>query len=115
MAAQRHPCPSDGGAGAARVGAGGSFGHATAPRAMPKASPAYVSNAVRAHGGEAAEDMSSRKRTNLFRRRRARTFGRQALGPCVRRDDGEGVGRWVLALAGTTGGCVCGGDLGLVG
>src|ERR1700754_3225420 len=66
MAAQRHPCPSDGGAGAARVGAGGSFGHVTASRAMPKASPPYASDHVRAHGGEAAEDMSSRQRTILF-------------------------------------------------
>src|SRR6201989_916188 len=94
MAAQRHPCPSDGGAGAARVGADGSSGHVTALRAMPKASPAYVSENVRAHGGEVAEDMSSRQRTNLFRRWRGGTFGRPALGPCFRRDDGgrEGVG-----------------------
>src|ERR1700743_1165330 len=75
MAAQRHPFPSDGGAGAARVGAGGSSGHVTAPRAMPKASPPYASEYVRAHvanetvsapGDEAAEDMRSRQRTIAF-------------------------------------------------
>src|SRR6201989_1159979 len=113
MAAQRHPFPSDGGAGAARVGAGGSSGHVTAPRAMPKASPPYASENVRALGGEAAEDMSSRQRTNLFRRRRSGTFGRQALGPCFRRDDdgASGAGsllsqgrRWGVGRAGTTGG-----------
>src|ERR1700754_1918668 len=87
MAAQRHPCPSDGGAGAARVGAGGSFGHVTAPRAMPKASQPYASENVRAHGGEAAEDMSSRQRTNLF------------VGDGAAR---SGVRRWVPACAGTT-------------
>src|ERR1700750_542632 len=51
---KRHPCPSDGGAGAARVGADGSFGHVTAPRAMPKASPPYASESVRAQSGKAA-------------------------------------------------------------
>src|ERR1700754_1355669 len=87
MAAQRHPFPSDGGAGAARVGAGGSFGHVRTLRARPKASLAYASNTVRARGGEAAEDMSSRWRTNLF------VGGVVAL---------SGVRRWVPAFAGTT-------------
>src|ERR1700743_3533565 len=102
MAAQRHPFPSDGGAGAARVGAGGSSGHVTAPRAMPKASQPYASENVRAHGGEAAGDMSSRQRTNLF------------VGDAVAPSDTRrwvpafagttvGVGRWVPACAGATG------------
>ena len=63
---KRHPCPSDGGAGAARVGAGGSFGHVTEPRAMPKASQPYASESVRAHGGEAAGNKSSRLARYLF-------------------------------------------------
>src|SRR6201991_1095208 len=105
MAAQRHPCPSDGGAGAARVAADGSFGHVTVLRARPKASLAYASESVRAHGGEAAEDMSSRQRTNLFvgdafalsgARRwvpacAGTTVGCEALGPCFRGDDGVTV------------------------
>src|SRR6201989_934596 len=52
--------------------------------------------------GEDEPTACERKRQNV--RRRGRIFGRPALGPCFRRDDGgEGVRCWVPAYAGDVG------------